>query len=181
MWTNGSFSLRLFASKNVSQNQIGQKLWLQIINMRHFDLLKVGSVQSRRNFGERVLSIFLTKIMAAVFDFNGSGRFGRERNLYQGGWSTVQNKESGGGGGVKMTPARQKSFAKLRSPTNSVWLVQLSSSCQSHAKCVIWASFWHFALAGGIGKISSCDCEVIRFDSVKSSRVCSCNTDSIHG
>ena len=67
MWTNGSFSLRLFASKNVSQNQIGQKLWLQIINMRHFDLLRVGSVQSRRNFGERVLSIFLTKIMAAVF------------------------------------------------------------------------------------------------------------------
>ena len=45
------------------------------------------SLQSRRNFGERVLSIFLTKIMAAIFDFNGSGRLGREKNLYQeGGW-----------------------------------------------------------------------------------------------
>ena len=121
MWTNGSFSLRLFASKNVSQNQICQKLWLQIINMRHFDLLKVGSVQSRRNFGERVLSIFLTKIMAAVFDFNGSGRFGRERNLYQGGWSTVQNKESGGGGGVKITPARSLLQNSVRPRTVSDW------------------------------------------------------------
>ena len=43
------------------------------------------SLQSRRNFDERVLSIFLTKIMAAIFDFNGSGRLVRERNLYQGG------------------------------------------------------------------------------------------------
>ena len=42
------------------------------------------SMQTRRNFGERVLSIFLTKIMAAIFDFNGSGRLGRERSLYQG-------------------------------------------------------------------------------------------------
>ena len=36
-----------------------------------------------RNFGERVPSIFLAKIMAAIFDFNGSGRLGRERNLYK--------------------------------------------------------------------------------------------------
>ena len=43
------------------------------------------NLQSRRNFGERVLSIFLTKIMAAIFDFNGSGRLGREGNLYHGG------------------------------------------------------------------------------------------------
>ena len=133
MWTNGSFSLRLFASKNVSQNQFSQKLWLQIIHMRHFDLLKVGSVQSRRNFGERVLSIFLTKIMAAVFDFNGSGRFGRERNLYQGGWSTVQNKESGGGGGVKITPARSLLQNSVRPRTECLIgavKLQLSITCQ---------------------------------------------------
>ena len=43
------------------------------------------SLQSRRHFGERVLIIFLMKIMAALFDFNDSGRLGRERNLYQGG------------------------------------------------------------------------------------------------
>ena len=42
------------------------------------------SLQSRRNFGERVLSIFLTKIMAATFDFHGNERLWRERNLYQG-------------------------------------------------------------------------------------------------
>ena len=35
---------------------------------------EICSLQSRRNFDERVLSIFLTKIMAAIFDFNGSGR-----------------------------------------------------------------------------------------------------------
>ena len=47
----------------------------------------VGKVvpQSRRNFGERVLSNFITNIMAAIFDFDGSGRPGREINLYQGG------------------------------------------------------------------------------------------------
>ena len=56
-------------------------------------------LQSRRTFGERVLSIFLTKIMAAIFDFNGSGRLGRERNLYQeGGWQSKIR------GGVEMGP-----------------------------------------------------------------------------
>ena len=45
---------------------------------------EICSLQSSCNFDERVLSIFLTKIMAAIFDFNGSGRLVRERNLYQG-------------------------------------------------------------------------------------------------
>ena len=35
---------------------------------------EICSLQSSCNFDERVLSIFLTKIMAAIFDFNGSGR-----------------------------------------------------------------------------------------------------------
>lgn len=38
------------------------------------------SPQSRRNFGERLISIFLTKIIAAIFSFNGSGRLGRKKN-----------------------------------------------------------------------------------------------------
>ena len=42
-------------------------------------------MQNRFNFGKEVLNIFLTKIMAAIIDFNGSGRLGREINLYQGG------------------------------------------------------------------------------------------------
>ena len=42
-------------------------------------------MQNRFNFGKGVLSIFLTKIMAAIIDFNSSGRLGREINLYQGG------------------------------------------------------------------------------------------------
>ena len=36
----------------------------------------------RRNFGERVLCIFLVKIMAAIFDFYSSVRLGRERNSW---------------------------------------------------------------------------------------------------
>ena len=43
------------------------------------------SRQKRRNFGERVLSNFITNTMAAIFYFNDSGRLGREINLYQGG------------------------------------------------------------------------------------------------
>ena len=42
------------------------------------------SQQSGRNFGERMLGISLTKIMAAIFYFDGSERLGREMNLYQG-------------------------------------------------------------------------------------------------
>ena len=38
----------------------------------------IVNLQSRRNFGARVLSTSLAKIMAAIFDFNGSWR------LYQG-------------------------------------------------------------------------------------------------
>ena len=41
------------------------------------------SPQSRRNFGERLISILLTKIFAAIFSFNGSGRLGRKKKLYQ--------------------------------------------------------------------------------------------------
>ena len=42
--------------------------------------LKCISLRSRCNFGERGLGIFLTKVMAYIFEFNGSGRLGRERN-----------------------------------------------------------------------------------------------------
>ena len=42
----------------------------------------IVSLQSRNNFGEQVLSNLLTKILAAIFDCNGSGRLDRERNLY---------------------------------------------------------------------------------------------------
>ena len=41
------------------------------------------SQQSKRNFDEQVLSIFVAK-MTAIFDFNNSGRLRHERNLYQG-------------------------------------------------------------------------------------------------
>ena len=41
--------------------------------------------------------------MAAIIDFNGSGRLGREINLYQGGggWSKIRGgRGEGGGGGI---------------------------------------------------------------------------------
>ena len=43
----------------------------------------IVSLQSRSIFGVQVLSDLLTKILAAIFDCNGSGRL--ERNLYLGG------------------------------------------------------------------------------------------------
>ena len=43
------------------------------------------NLQTRRNFGERVLSIFLATIMVAIFDYNSSSRLGRVINLYHGG------------------------------------------------------------------------------------------------
>ena len=74
-------------------------------------------LQVRRNFGERVLSTFLTKIMVAIIHFNGSGRLGRERNLYQGD-GRRSKKERGGDGEMKITPVRSHChFAKLRSVT----------------------------------------------------------------
>ena len=71
------------------------------------------SMQTRRNFGERVLSIFLTKIMAAIFDFNGSGRLGRERSLYQGVVDSQKCNVERWGGRVKITPVRVSSLIFL--------------------------------------------------------------------
>ena len=78
------------------------------------------SLQSRRNLGWRVLNNFITNIMVAIFDFNGSGRLGRGKFIPRG-RSTVKNKEMGGVRGVKITPARSHCyFARLRSPKNGV-------------------------------------------------------------
>ena len=63
-------------------------------------------MQSRRNFGERVLSNFITNIMAAIFDFNGSGRLGRGINLYQGGGRRSKIRKGGG--------ERNKRFVSLK-------------------------------------------------------------------
>ena len=57
---------------------------------------RCNSPQSRCNFGVRVFSNFLAKIMAAIFDFNGSGRLGRGINLNQGGsWRSKINRGVG--------------------------------------------------------------------------------------
>lgn len=63
------------------------------IRLRIFECC--NSLQSRRIFGERVLSIFLARIAAVIFEFNESERLGRERNLYQGGGWQSKNKEGG--------------------------------------------------------------------------------------
>ena len=51
-----------------------------------------ASLQSRRNFGELLHDILLMKIIAAIFDFNGSGRLGREMNLTLNGRSDNQSR-----------------------------------------------------------------------------------------
>ena len=62
-----------------------QKLKRMELKAKSMFYVNNGSLQSRRNFGKRVLSYFIKSIMAAIFDFNGSRRLGREINLYQGG------------------------------------------------------------------------------------------------
>ena len=76
--------------------------------------------QSRRNFGERVLGIFLTKIMATTLDFNGSRTLGRERNLYQGGGRRSKIRRGVGWGSVDNACLKSLLFCKLRSPTTGV-------------------------------------------------------------
>lgn len=51
--------------------------------MKILPVLEANSLQDRCNFGEPELSIFVVKITAAVFDFNSSGRLGREKILDQ--------------------------------------------------------------------------------------------------
>ena len=99
-WVKLRIKLLLFCNhcvwqKNLIQSHV-QSLKSELINTRHrhprylekyminVHFLLNFRLQVRRNFGERVLSTFLTKIMAAIFHFNGSGRLGREGNLYQG-------------------------------------------------------------------------------------------------
>ena len=92
------------------------------------------SLQSRRHFGERVLIIFLMKIMAALFDFNDSGRLGRERNLYQGGGQRSIIRRGMWVGEWRLSMSQiivilQTLFAHERSS----WLVLLSSRHQTLA------------------------------------------------
>ena len=44
-----------------------------------------GSLKSRGHFGKRLLSVFVEKIIAPIFEVNGRVRLGREIILYQGG------------------------------------------------------------------------------------------------
>ena len=74
-------------------------------------------MQSRRNFGARVLSIFSTKIVAAIFDLIGSRRLGRERKLYFGSIDGKKNPERGEGPGVKINLALPPPPSPLRPQT----------------------------------------------------------------
>ena len=58
-----NFTFTRKRTDNEERNEIG-------VSSSTLNLLKnIISPQSRRNFGERVLSNFLTKTMAAIFDF----------------------------------------------------------------------------------------------------------------
>ena len=81
------------------------------------------------------------------------------------GRSTVSNEERGGGGWAKITPARSHCYL-CKTP----FALRLSSSGQSQAKCVIWASCWHFVLVGERERERerwrTLYCEVLSFDSL---------------
>ena len=45
--------------------------------------VRIVNLQNRHNFGRQVVSIFLVKVIAAIFYIFSSGRLKRERNFYQ--------------------------------------------------------------------------------------------------
>ena len=55
-------------------------------------------LQNQCNFGGRVLSFLLVKIVAAIVSFYCSGRLGREKKFVPRGSATVKRKERGGVG-----------------------------------------------------------------------------------
>ena len=73
-----------------------------------------------------MLSTFLVKIMAVIFDLNGIGRLGRERTLYQGGERQLKNTEWGKDGGVKkclFAPSRPLPLPSTQT-LNETWPVE---------------------------------------------------------
>ena len=119
--------------------------------------------QSRRNFGEQVLNTFFTKTMAAIFDFNGSGRLGRERNLYQGGGRRSKKGEGWGWGNEEACP-KSLSFCKTPFAQNGLIgavKLQLSITSQMCHLSVILT----FRSCGRKRKMANSDCKVISFHS----------------
>ena len=106
-----------------------QKLKRMELKAKSMFYVNNGSLQSRHNFGKRVLSYFIKSIMAAIFDFNGSRRLGREINLYQGGsrWSKIR-RGVGVGGGIR-TDHESSLYDMIQS---SLWLIWYSQMIDTH-------------------------------------------------
>ena len=78
MWTVHDLS-----SDTNTKHHTVKNTWKKSVNRvtPNFD---TGSLLRRRNFGERLLSIFLVKMMATISYFNGSGGLGREIKFHKG-------------------------------------------------------------------------------------------------
>ena len=108
-----------------------------------------SSLQSRRNFGGRVLSIFLTNIMAAIFDLNGSGRLGERRKFVPKGRSSVKNKKRGRGWEVKIFALRppptptvhSNSKSNIASRINDCELLTLARTSKTPVLQARWLAF----------------------------------------
>ena len=89
-----------------------------------------------------------------------------EKEICTKGRLTITNEVKGGVGEAKITPARSHCYL-CKTP----FVLRLSSSCQSQAKWVIWASFWHFVLVGERERERwrILYCEVICSDSLRGS------------
>ena len=106
-------------------------------------LKNIISLQSWRNFGERVPSNILTKIMAAIFDFNDSERLGRERNLYQGGgWRSKIRREVGvGKWRVLLSPApypHRPLWLQIKHGRSEKWSRAYNVSCTAGFCIINW-------------------------------------------
>lgn len=82
------------------------------------------SLQSRCKFGRWVLSIFLEKTMATIFNFNGSARLGKDRNLCQRGdqWSKIRRGVGWGGENYSPFPAPHPTAASISKSNMTGWV-----------------------------------------------------------
>ena len=110
-----------------------------------------------------MLSIFLTKIVTTIFDFYGRGRLGREKFIPRG-WSTVKNRERGGGGGEDYVYLKSLLFSQKSVRPRTEFLIgavrlQLSITSQMcHLSVILtFRSCWRKR------KMANSDCELVSF------------------
>ena len=105
------------------------------------------SLRSRRNFGERVLSIFLAKIIAAIFYFKGRGRLVRERKLYQGSRRRYSPSPA--------LPSPHRLYRQIKHGRLIAGVLYIATS-----KSITHSRLTHYLITNGVSSTSCCEVNV---------------------